>query len=354
MDRKYQIFISSTFADLKEERRIVMETILKFGHIPVGMEMFKAGNESQWKIIEERIRDCDYYLVIVGDRYGTTDEQGKSYTEREYDFAVENGIPVAAFLTDKGVRAAPGRQLDDLEDALKLERFRRKCSAGKVVAVWGTPDRLALECMASLHELTTKYPRPGWISGRNAAGPEVLTQFAKMAAENEQLRTQLDEANRKLAKQLDDREVEEIIKKLEGYQLKIEGISGVHLFVNAVELSEAGTRQVAAAVTITAAELIGRLTRPLLYGIRIQSIHDTLSSIFRSKLIARIHSIQENLQLVEHERISLECPNLDTLLDFLCLSDILEREGHPSDYSSICRFTKKGRRLGRRLFVLES
>jgi hypothetical protein len=40
--RKYQVFISSTFTDLIEERRSVTEVILGMGHVPVGMELFEA------------------------------------------------------------------------------------------------------------------------------------------------------------------------------------------------------------------------------------------------------------------------------------------------------------------------
>jgi len=37
--------VSSTYIDLKEERDVVIKSILETGHIPVGMEMFSAGNE---------------------------------------------------------------------------------------------------------------------------------------------------------------------------------------------------------------------------------------------------------------------------------------------------------------------
>jgi hypothetical protein len=46
MKIKYQIFISSTFEDLKQERDIAIKAILEMGHIPVGMEIFSAGDEA--------------------------------------------------------------------------------------------------------------------------------------------------------------------------------------------------------------------------------------------------------------------------------------------------------------------
>ena len=42
MEKKYQIFISSTYEDLKEERDKVQRAILSMYQFPVGMEMFSA------------------------------------------------------------------------------------------------------------------------------------------------------------------------------------------------------------------------------------------------------------------------------------------------------------------------
>jgi Domain of unknown function (DUF4062) len=49
MNVKYQIFVSSTYEDLKAERAEVIKACLNMGHIPVGMEMFndsKSMNET--------------------------------------------------------------------------------------------------------------------------------------------------------------------------------------------------------------------------------------------------------------------------------------------------------------------
>ena len=64
--RKYQIFISSTFIDLAEERQKVIDIILSMGHIPIGMEFFNASAESQWDKIKRTIEESDYYIIILG------------------------------------------------------------------------------------------------------------------------------------------------------------------------------------------------------------------------------------------------------------------------------------------------
>lgn len=80
MEKKFQIFVSSTFEDLREEREAVAKAILEIGDIPVGMEMFSAADETQWKLIKRQIEQSDYYVVLVAHRYGSTVED-ISFTE---------------------------------------------------------------------------------------------------------------------------------------------------------------------------------------------------------------------------------------------------------------------------------
>ncbi|WP_342546655.1 DUF4062 domain-containing protein [Paenibacillus sp. FSL P2-0089] len=55
MNKQYQIFISSTYVDLKEERKAIIEAILNSKHIPAGMESFSASNDEQFKYIKKII-----------------------------------------------------------------------------------------------------------------------------------------------------------------------------------------------------------------------------------------------------------------------------------------------------------
>lgn len=52
MDKKLQVFISSTFTDMQEERQAAVEAILKCGHIPAGMELFSADNKNNLKLLK--------------------------------------------------------------------------------------------------------------------------------------------------------------------------------------------------------------------------------------------------------------------------------------------------------------
>ena len=103
MEKKYQFFISSTYEDLKEERGKAIQTILSMEQFPIGMELFSAADEDQWTIISQTIDTSDYYVLIIGRRYGSIIPEGNvdagiSYTEKEFNYAISRNIPVLAFI----------------------------------------------------------------------------------------------------------------------------------------------------------------------------------------------------------------------------------------------------------------
>ena len=63
---RYQVFISSTYLDLKEARQEVLHSLLDLDCIPVGMELFSASSEEQFEYIKKEINDTDYYVLILG------------------------------------------------------------------------------------------------------------------------------------------------------------------------------------------------------------------------------------------------------------------------------------------------
>ena len=81
MDKRYQVFISSTFADLQEERKEVMEAIINLNCFPAGMEMFPAADIEQFDYIKTIIDESDYYVLVLAGRYGSLAADGKSYTD---------------------------------------------------------------------------------------------------------------------------------------------------------------------------------------------------------------------------------------------------------------------------------
>lgn len=104
MQKKYQVFISSTYTDLIDERKKAQEILLMADCIPAGMEAFVATNDEQFEVIKKVIDLCDYYVLIIGGRYGSISPvTGISYTEMEYDYAQSQNIPILVFAIDESV-----------------------------------------------------------------------------------------------------------------------------------------------------------------------------------------------------------------------------------------------------------
>ena len=191
---KYQIFISSTYQDLKDERDQVIKACLEMGHIPVGMEMFSAADEEQWKIITRQIDESDYYIVIVAQRYGSIVE-GMSYTEKEYDYALEQGIPTLGFIIDASARWPTDRIESSEESRAKLNAFKQKVRQ-KPVDFWSSKDELHAKCAIALMKSFNTRPRPGWVRASELSGPEVASEISRLSSENARLRAELDELKR--------------------------------------------------------------------------------------------------------------------------------------------------------------
>lgn len=160
--KRYQIFVSSTFTDLKEERGKVMETILNYNCFPVGMEMFPAMDEKQFEYIKRIIDESDYYLLIIGGRYGSVDGSGVSWTEREFDYAVTKGIPVLVFDHEDFTRL-PANKTDQGRKRNKLNAFKTKASSSRLIKHWSNKDDLALAVSTSLSKVLDLQPRIGWV-----------------------------------------------------------------------------------------------------------------------------------------------------------------------------------------------
>ena len=206
MDRKFQIFVSSTRKDLLNERDAVMKAILEIGHIPVGMEMFSAADEDSWTLIKRQIDQSDYYIVIIAHCYGSTADDGVSYTEKEYDYAVEKEIPSLRFVILEAAPWPGDKREFELEKVAALNRFKEKVDA-KQNAFWNDAHDLRAHVLAALPKLINLRQRPGWVRGTSVASPEVLSEMARLSAENAELRRLAQPSVPKLAFHLNEAEV---------------------------------------------------------------------------------------------------------------------------------------------------
>jgi hypothetical protein len=188
MNKKFQVFISSTFKDLVQERQDTIRSVLDLGHIPSGMEVFPAADVEQFEYIKKVVDECDYYVLIIGARYGSMDAAGISFTEKEYDYAVETNRVVLAFIHGAPEQIAVARADTDAALSAKLQAFREKVSAGRLVQSWKTPEELKSKVIIALTKAIGEMPGVGWIRGSAVASEELLAQINELRNENDSLR----------------------------------------------------------------------------------------------------------------------------------------------------------------------
>lgn len=195
MDKRYQVFVSSTYTDLIEERQLVTKTLLTMNCIPAGMEMFPASDEAQFEFIKRVLNDCDYYLLILGGRYGTLTTEGEiSYTEREYDYAVDESITVVAIL-HRDPDSLPRNKTELTAKAQKkLEAFREKVSKGRMVSFWDDSTGLQGQVALGMINAISQFPGVGWIRADKAASDDLLNHNYSLREERDALKRQLEEA----------------------------------------------------------------------------------------------------------------------------------------------------------------
>jgi len=196
-DKKYQIFISSTFEDLQDERQSVLQALLEMNCIPSGMELFPAANQDQWSLIQSVIADCDYYVVIIGGRYGSLSPTGIGYTEMEFNYATELKKPILGFI-HKSPENLPAKKCESTKEGKeKLEAFKSKIK-GKMIKHWNASGDLSSVVSRSLINIMRTDPAIGWVRADKLPDKNSLEEILE-------LRKKIDELSDALkAKSCDD------------------------------------------------------------------------------------------------------------------------------------------------------
>ncbi|MBW8017132.1 MAG: DUF4062 domain-containing protein [Planctomycetes bacterium] len=190
MEKRYQVFVSSTYKDLQKERQEVMHALLELDCMPSGMELFPAANESQWSLIKKVIDDCDYYVLILGGRYGSCGPDGLSYTEMEYRYALSIGKPTVSFLhRDPG--SIPSKNCESTQEGIdKLAAFREFVEE-KLCKHWANPAELGSVVSRSLIQLIKTTPAVGWIRADELPTKDATIELLKLRQNVEDLQSEL-------------------------------------------------------------------------------------------------------------------------------------------------------------------
>jgi len=185
LKKRYQVFVSSTYDDLKEERQHVIQALLETKCIPLGMELFPATSIEQWKLIKRVIDECDYYVVVVAGRYGSLNEAQIGYTEMEFDYALSIEKPVIGFFhsSPEALSLSKSEKTDLGRERLKkfTEKVKKRlCRPWTSAAELGSAVKSAI-----LHELEFN-PKPGWVRADAMAPSDQIEKYKQRIADLEE------------------------------------------------------------------------------------------------------------------------------------------------------------------------
>ncbi|MBX4258845.1 DUF4062 domain-containing protein [Clostridium estertheticum] len=201
MRKKLQVFVSSTYEDLIEERQEAVQAILNSGHLPAGMELFTAGDESQKDTIKKWIDESDVYLLILGGRYGTIDKStNKSYTHWEYEYAGKMKKPrFAVVITEDAIEKKArtrGTNMMEKDNPALYKEFRDEVLS-KVSKFYDDKRDIQIAILQKLAEYAGNEDLVGWIYGKDVPNINALSvESAKLRLQNDKLRVEVEKFKR--------------------------------------------------------------------------------------------------------------------------------------------------------------
>ncbi|HLL75616.1 MAG TPA: DUF4062 domain-containing protein [Pyrinomonadaceae bacterium] len=162
-------FLSSTYIDLIEHRKLAVEALERLGQEVGRMEVFGARPEEPSKACLSEIEACDVFVGIYAHRYGYIPPGSQiSITEAEYDHAAEHKKPIFCFMVDedypwppKMIEAQPGKS--------KLDDFKRRVGEALVRDTFTTPEVLAFKIASSIGRHLAQNQPPGGAIAQGSA-----------------------------------------------------------------------------------------------------------------------------------------------------------------------------------------
>lgn len=159
-------------------RQAAVSAILKAGHIPAGMELFTSGDQSQMETIRRWIDESDVYMLILGGRYGSVEPSTQvSYTELEYDYALQQDKPLFAVVIDEAALELRvkehGTTFMEKENPKQLKGFREKVLSN-ISSFFSDEKDIRLCVYESLSDFSSNRDLKGWVSSDEVANSQSL------------------------------------------------------------------------------------------------------------------------------------------------------------------------------------
>ena len=146
------VFLSSTIEDLAKHREACYRAIEGLGCHCVRMEEFPAVDWDSLAFCQEKVSGCDVFVGILGFCYGSCPQgTDQSYTEREYQVAVDAGMPRLMFLADDDF-SVPQNLIESEEERDKQLAFRQRVEDDRLYGFFSTPQDLATKVTQAFYQ----------------------------------------------------------------------------------------------------------------------------------------------------------------------------------------------------------
>jgi len=131
-------FVSSTYRDLKDHRAYVIDRLARSGILVDPMEKWTAASDEPKVLSQERVRDCQLCILLVGFTRGHISQgETRSITQLEYAEALRRGITVLTFMASEEADW-PETAFAGLESDPELARWRSDLKEHSVIGFFST------------------------------------------------------------------------------------------------------------------------------------------------------------------------------------------------------------------------
>ena len=151
------VIISSTAHDLPDYRDQVKDACLRASMFPNMMEQLPALDADAIEASLALVDEADVYIGLFAHRCGyVPDGHDTSITEREYERAVERGIPRLIFLMSDDVPVLP-IDVDKGDSAIQLDALKERLKEERVVAFFKSPEDIRGLALHALSEVSRQF-----------------------------------------------------------------------------------------------------------------------------------------------------------------------------------------------------
>ena len=170
---------------------MLTQVLPSLGCLPCGLELNPA-SVGAWAAIKKLIDESDYYVLLVGSRYGTLSPSGVSFTHMEYVYAATKQKPILVLLHDAPETRPVELQESTPEGKLKFRDFRQLLQRG-LTAGWNDERSLELSIRQHLPQLIASRPMPGWVKANQVSNPQLEKENQALKERLAQLEQERDD-----------------------------------------------------------------------------------------------------------------------------------------------------------------